>query len=114
MNSSVTSGGLRCLRKRCVSIERECLFDLNGDPYKAMKKTSVRKKSVKQDALRSEYRFDYSKSKPNRFAAKISQGTVAIVLDPDVAAVFKSSEVVNALLRSIISAIPSSKPGPAA
>ena len=75
-----------------------------------MKKTSARKKkTVKRDELSSEYRFDYSQSKPNRFAAKMSEGTVAIVLEPDVAAVFKSSETVNALLRSIISAIPSSK-----
>jgi hypothetical protein len=59
--------------------------------------------------MRSEYRFDYSKSKPNRFAAKMSEGTVAVVLEPDVAEVFKSSEVVNALLRSIISAMPSPK-----
>ena len=81
---------------------------------KIMKKTLVRKKSpVKRETLRSEYRFDYSKSKPNRFAAKMSEGTVAIVLEPDVAAVFKSSEAVNALLRSIISAIPSSKRSPA-
>jgi hypothetical protein len=76
-----------------------------------MKKTLVRKKRpAKKDALRSEYRFDYSKSRPNRFAAKMSEGTVAVVLEPDVAAVFKSSEAVNALLRSVILAMASSKP----
>lgn len=75
-----------------------------------MKKTSVRKKKPeKRETMNAEYRFDYRKSKPNRFAAKMSEGTVAVVLEPDVAAVFKSSETVNALLRSIISAIPSSK-----
>lgn len=79
-----------------------------------MKKTLVHKKRPVKQELRSEYRFDYSKSKPNRFAAKMSEGTVAIVLEPDVAAVFKSSEVVNALLRSIISAMPSSKRNPRA
>jgi len=79
-----------------------------------MKKTLVSKKrGVKREALRPEYRFDYSKSKPNRFATKMSDGTVAVVLEPDVAAVFKSSEAVNALLRSIISAMPSSKRSPA-
>ena len=79
---------------------------------KTMKKTLARKKkSVKQETMRPEYQFDYSKSKPNRFAARMSEGTVAIVLEPDVAAVFKSSEVVNALLRSIISALPSPKRG---
>ncbi len=79
-----------------------------------MKNTSVHKKrAATQDTLRSEYRFDYSKAKPNRFAAKMLEGTVAVVLEPDVAAVFKSSEAVNALLRSVISALPSSKPNQA-
>jgi hypothetical protein len=73
-----------------------------------MKKTSARKKKpIKKETMRAEYRFDYSRSKPNRFAEKMSSDTVAVVLEPDVAAVFKSSEDVNALLRSIISAIPS-------
>jgi len=69
-----------------------------------MKKTSARKNGqTEQKQLASEYRFDYSKSKPNRFAAAMSGGTIAVVLDPDVAAVFKSSKTVNALLRSVIS-----------
>lgn len=72
-----------------------------------MGKASVRKKSqaVSED-MRREYRFNYRKAKPNRFASQIGAGTVAVVLDPDVAAVFKSSESVNALLRSVISALP--------
>ena len=75
-----------------------------------MKKTLVRKKRpVEEETLRSEYQFDYRKSQPNRFAARMSKGTVAVVLEPDVAEIFRSSEVVNALLRSIIAAMPSSK-----
>ena len=75
-----------------------------------MKKTSVRKKKAgKPERMRSEYRFDYKKAKPNRFAAEMSKGSVAVVLEPDVAAVFKSSEAVNTLLRSVISAMPPSK-----
>lgn len=78
-----------------------------------MKKTLVRKKRTEDgETLRSEYRFDYSKSQPNRFAAKMSKGTVAVVLEPDVAEIFRSSAVVNALLRSIIAAMPSSKQDP--
>ena len=73
-----------------------------------MKKTLVRKKKpIKEETMSSEYRFDYANSKPNRFAEKMSADTVAVVLEPDVAAVFRSSEDVNALLRSIISAMPS-------
>jgi len=61
--------------------------------------------------MRREYRFDYKKAKPNRFAEQMEAGTIAVVLDPDVAVVFKSSEVVNTLLRSVISALPAdSKP----
>ena len=74
-----------------------------------MKKTSNRKKSKSvADDLKGEYRFDYSKAKPNRFATAMSERTVAVVLEPDVAAVFKSSKAVNAFLRSVISAMPES------
>ena len=58
------------------------------------------------DDLREHYDFDYSKSRPNRFAAKASTDVVAVVLDPDVAAVFRSSQAVNTFLRSAISAMP--------
>ncbi len=56
--------------------------------------------------MRAQYRFDYRKAKPNRFASKMTTGTIAVVLEPDVAAVFKTSKSVNALLRSVISALP--------
>ena len=62
-----------------------------------------------RDTMRKEYRFDYRRAKPNRFAAKMAEGTVVVVLEPDVAAVFKSSEAVNTLLRSVIAAMPESK-----
>lgn len=79
-----------------------------------MKKTlSRRKRASKAETLRPEYGFDYSKSKPNRFASKMSLNAVTVVLEPDVAAVFKSSKAVNALLRSVISAMPRSDSNPA-
>lgn len=56
--------------------------------------------------MQPEYHFDYGKARPNRFAGRIQAGAVAVVLDPDVASVFGSSETVNALLRSVISAMP--------
>jgi translation elongation factor EF-4 len=59
--------------------------------------------------MRKEYRFDYSRAKPNRFAEKMSKDVVGVVLEPDVAAVFKSSKAVNALLRSVIAAMPEPK-----
>ena len=71
-----------------------------------MKKTLARKRGQpKQEELRSEYRFDYRKSKPNRFTSKMSEDSITVVLEPDIAAIFKSSKTVNALLRSIVSAM---------
>ena len=67
-----------------------------------MKKSSPKKTS---DRMRSEYRFDYPASKPNRFAPEIKEGSVAVLLDPDVASVFADSESVNRLLRAIIVAM---------
>ncbi len=60
--------------------------------------------------MRAEYRFGYRQAKPNRFASRMSGEIVAVVLEPDVAKVFDSSEAVNRLLRSVISAIPDQKP----
>ena len=75
-----------------------------------MKKTPAsRKTGPRSNEMRREYRFDYSKSKPNRFASGMTPDTIAVVLDPDVAAVFQSSEAVNALLRSVIAAMPAEK-----
>ena len=56
--------------------------------------------------MRREYQFDYRKSRSNRFAPLMKGGSVAIVLDPDVASVFRSPESVNSLLRSVINALP--------
>jgi len=70
-----------------------------------MKSVSARKKPRPSNEMRPEYRFDYTKAKTNRFSAKMKQGTIAVVLDPDVAEVFETSESVNALLRSVISAM---------
>ena len=78
-----------------------------------MRKTSTaRKHQTSHDTMRKEYRFDYSRAKPNRFAEKMSKEVVAVVLEPDVAAVFNSSEAVNALLRSVIAALPEPKQQP--
>ncbi len=71
-----------------------------------MKKTPPSEPTPDTSDLRPEYRFDYFRFQPNRFADRFQAGTVAVVLDPDVASVFHSSEAVNALLRSVIAALP--------
>jgi hypothetical protein len=62
------------------------------------------------DDLRPEYRFDYSRAKPNRFASRMQRPVVAVVLESDVAAVFGSSAKVNAQLRSAIATRKRRKP----
>lgn len=72
---------------------------------KTVRGPSRRPKST-ADELRPHYDFDYNRSRPNRFASKIGDDAVAVVLDADVASVFRSSEAVNTFLRSAISAMP--------
>jgi len=67
-------------------------------------------KAKRDDGLRPEYRFDYSKAKPNRFAERAQTGSVAVLLDPDVAEVFKSPEAVNAVLRALMATMPATRP----
>jgi len=57
------------------------------------------------DDILTEYSFDYSKAKPNRFA-KPSSNVTTVILDPDVARVFTNSEAVNKALRAILAALP--------
>ena len=70
-----------------------------------MKRTPSRKSKSAAD-MRSEYRFDYSAAKPNRFASRAGRDVVAVLLEPDVAEIFKTSESVNTVLRSVISVLP--------
>ena len=69
-----------------------------------MSRTNKRSKAVTD--MRAEYQFDYGQSRLNRFASRMKGDVMAVVLEPDVAQVFDTSESVNQLLRSVISAIP--------
>ena len=75
-----------------------------------MRKTSKAAPKPARDEMRAEYEFDYRQGKPNRFASGMAGGVVAVVLEPDVARVFDTSESVNRLLRSVIAAIPVREP----
>ncbi|KAF0138463.1 MAG: hypothetical protein FD122_3785 [Stygiobacter sp.] len=66
-----------------------------------MKKTNNKQPSD----LLPEYRFDYSKMKPNHFAQKLKSQKI-ILLDPDVAKVFPNGKIVNDTLRAIANIIP--------
>ncbi len=71
-----------------------------------MKRTSkaVVKDSAEDDLL-PHYDFDYSKSKPNRFA-KRKKEQVLILLDTELSKIFRTQEEVENALRSLIHAIP--------
>src|SRR3989442_372027 len=59
---------------------------------RAMKNSSRTKPKAKRaNDLRPEYRFDYTKAKANRFAGEMPAHSVAVLLDPDVARVFKNA-----------------------
>lgn len=74
-----------------------------------MKKTSNSKsRSNKSEDMLPEYNFDYSKAKPNRFAGRISEERVVVLLDPEVSQVFTTPESVNTVLRALITALPES------
>lgn len=69
------------------------------------KPRGVRGRRRTPEGLAREYRFDYKKSRPNRFAREIASDAVVVVLDADVAKVFRDSKRVNALLRATIAAV---------
>ena len=79
-----------------------------------MKKGTDGSDERQPDELRPEYELDYSKSRSNRFAGRLGSDVVSIVLEPDVAAVFDTSESVNRFLRSAISAVHGKGPAPPA
>ena len=66
-----------------------------------MKKTNRSQQSTADD-LRPEYDFDYSKARPNPYAALLKGRTIAVILAPDVAAAFPTSDSVNSALRAVL------------
>ena len=70
-------------------------------------KKATKKPAPTSDELRDDYQIDYSKAKPNRFAGRIDTRRVVVVLDNDVAKVFKTPEAVNRALRAVLAAVPS-------
>ena len=63
------------------------------------------KLTLDNDDLLPEYDVDYSEAKPNHFAARRGRTNV-VVLDEDVAQVFKTPEEVNRILRALIQNLP--------
>lgn len=77
-----------------------------------MSRTPSNDQQNPEDELLTEYCFDYQKAKPNRFTAHgETQKLTVVVLDKDVAQVFKTPESVNKVLRALIESMPQSTSG---
>lgn len=70
------------------------------------KNQNTKPQTAAQDDMLPEYHFDYSKARPNRFAAQMEKNQRAVILDPDVAEFFTTSEAVNKVLRALITTMP--------
>jgi hypothetical protein len=81
----------------------------NEENMKITDKNQPQPQHPGDDDLLPEYNFDYSKARPNRFAAKLESGSIIITLDPDVAEVFTTPDVVNRVLRALIATMPQSQ-----
>ncbi len=60
----------------------------------------------KNNDMKNEYNFDYSKAKQNRFAGIVKEKVILYPIDKDVAKVFRNPSEANNALRAIIKAIP--------
>lgn len=56
--------------------------------------------------MQPEYQFDYSKAKLNRFAQRKADGSLVVVLEPDIAQVFTTPDAVKRVLRALIATMP--------
>jgi len=59
-----------------------------------------------REDMQPEYQFDYSKAKPNRFAQRKADGSLVVVLEPDIAQVFTTPDAVKRVLRALIATMP--------
>ena len=98
-------------REKAVSYLQTALEEYQTDGDMPALLLALRSVIEAQGGIQDEYQFDYSKTKPNRFADKIEREQLMVVLDQDVAAVFKTSESVNQALRAIITSMPIAEKG---
>jgi hypothetical protein len=59
-------------------------------------------KAAWEDSFEMEPEYDFSDGVPNPYAARFSEGSTLVVVEPDVAAVFPNAELVNEALRLLI------------
>jgi hypothetical protein len=67
-----------------------------------------RGRQSRKETMRCEY--DFHGGVPGKYAARYREGTNVVLLDPDVAAVFRDSAAVNKALRALVGAVPMKRP----
>ena len=75
----------------------------------------MKKKSQKAEAGRVEKdevlpEYDFSDSRPNKYAARYAAGSAVVVLQPDVATMFPDAAEVNEALRALAGIIHKHRP----
>jgi len=71
----------------------------SGETMKKKHRKGQEANSIEMDEILPEY--DFSRARPNKYASRYTAGSIAVVLDPDVAAVFPSAREANAALRAL-------------
>lgn len=65
----------------------------------------MKPKAVKSDDMRAEYNFDYSKAVRGKYYRRIlKEGANVVMLEPDIAKAFPTSDAVNDALRVVLQA----------
>ncbi|MBM3745499.1 MAG: hypothetical protein FJW34_06860 [Acidobacteria bacterium] len=54
--------------------------------------------------------YDFSRARPNKYASRYAAGSIVVVLEPDVAAMFSSAEEANEALRALAGIIQKHRP----
>jgi hypothetical protein len=54
--------------------------------------------------------YDFSRARPNKYASRYAAGSIVVVLEPDVAAVFPSAGQANEALRALAGIIQKHRP----
>jgi hypothetical protein len=76
-----------------------------------MSKAKTKKMRARQVGLDEVLReYDFSRSRPNKYASRYAKGNIVVTLDPDVAAVFPGAREANDALRALAGVIRNQKP----
>ena len=83
-------------------VKSQCELSAQGGPPQK-REDVMKRKNTKRDEMCDEYMFDYSKAvRGKHFQRLIKEGANVVVLEPDVAKVFRGSAAVNDALRSLL------------